>query len=295
VSIEIGVLYVVATPIGNLGDMSPRAVQVLSSVDYIAAEDTRRSKRLLQHFGIHKPLISLHEHNEQYRVPQLLANLLAGSSIALVSDAGTPLISDPGYQLVRSLREKGIKVIPIPGPSSLLAGLSVAGLPTDRFILEGFLPAKSSARLKRLESLKGYKYTLVFFEASHRIQASLSDMAVVLGEQRQAVVARELTKLFEEIQGGSLNELCQWLAADEKRRLGEFVVIVQGAPEQAEPVARDPLCRLLKVLLEELPIKQAVKVAANFTDLSKNNLYELALEISSKKRSLHVHSGKEKL
>jgi 16S rRNA (cytidine1402-2'-O)-methyltransferase len=278
VSIKAGVLYVVATPIGNLGDISPRALQVLREVDRIAAEDTRCSKRLLQHFGIQKPLISLHEHNERCRIPQLLAELQSGSSIALICDAGTPLISDPGFHLLRSLRERGMRAVPIPGPSSVMAALSVAGLPTDRFLFEGFLPVRSSARRERLEGLKKYGFTLVFFEASHRIQASLADMAAVLGKDRQAVVARELTKLFEEIRGGTLAELCSWIAEEETRRLGEFVVIVRGAAEQAEEVFDEEIRRLLNILLQELPLRRAVSVAAKITQLSKNSLYKMALQ-----------------
>lgn len=279
-SIEPGVLYVVATPIGNLEDLSPRALRVLSEVDYIAAEDTRCSRQMLRHFGIRKPLVSLHEHNERSRIPKLLEDLLAGRSIALVSDAGTPLISDPGYALLRSLRERGLRAVPIPGPSSLLAALSVAGLPTDRFCFEGFLPAKSAARRSRLESLRDDSHTLVFFEAGRRIRSSLEDMAAVFGPLRPAVVARELTKLFEEIHGASLRELCEWTSADERHCLGEFVVIVAGAPEKTEDEKdEDQTRRLLKVLLEELPIKQAVHLAAKLTRARKRTLYELALSI----------------
>lgn len=279
IAVEPGVLYVVATPIGNLGDISARALQVLRGVDRIAAEDTRHSRRLLEHFGIHKPLISLHEHNEHLRIPQLIADLSAGRSIALISDAGTPLISDPGFQLLRCLRDRGIKAVPIPGPSSLMAALSVAGLPTDRFVFEGFLPAKSNARHKHLENLKAYRHTLVFFESSHRIQASLADMAAVFGGERQAVIARELTKLFEQVQGGTLTELCEWIEADEKRRLGEFVVVVQGATQPAETTTNPEVQYLLRALLEELPLKRAVALAAKITGLKKNALYELALAL----------------
>lgn len=280
VSIESGVLYVVATPIGNLEDISARALRVLSSVDQIAAEDTRHSKRLLQHFGISKPLISLHDHNEHSRVPQLLANLQAGVSIALVSDAGTPLISDPGFQLLRGLRERGLKAVPIPGPSSLLAALSVAGLPTDRFLFEGFLPAKPAARRGRLETLRQNCHTLVFFESSHRIRATLADMAMVFGGERQAVIARELTKLFEETHGDALADLCTWIASDANHSKGEFVVMVHGAPEQTDGAWQGEARRLLTVLLEELPVKRAVSAAAKITGLNKNALYELALTIS---------------
>ncbi|MFO1430389.1 MAG: 16S rRNA (cytidine(1402)-2'-O)-methyltransferase [Candidatus Competibacteraceae bacterium] len=272
-----GILYVVATPIGNLGDISTRALQVLREVELIAAEDTRHSRQLLQHFGISTPLISLHEHNEQSRIPQLLSHLRQGKSLALISDAGTPLLSDPGFQLLRSLREQGLRAVPIPGPSSLLAALSVAGLPTDRFVFEGFLPAKAGTRRQRLAFLAKEERTLAFFESSHRIQASLRDMAEIFGTDRRAVIARELTKLFEEIHGATLAELCDWLAAAEHRCKGEFVILVQGAPPAAES-EMEPR-RLLTVLLEELPIKRAVAVAAKLTDIKKNRLYDLALEI----------------
>jgi len=280
-----GVLYVVATPIGNLGDISARALQVLREVDLIAAEDTRHSRQLLQHFGIQTPLISLHEHNEQSRIPQLLSQLRQGKALALISDAGTPLLSDPGYPLLRSLREHGLRAVPIPGPSSLLAALSVAGLPTDRFVFEGFLPAKAVARRRRLELLAPEERTLAFFEAGHRIQASLQAMMEVFGADRRAVLARELTKVFEEIHGATLAELCDWLAAAENRCKGEFVVLVQGAPPPA--ATPDPeLRRLLTVLLEELPIKQAVAAAVRLTGVKKNLLYDLALELQGQAQAL---------
>ena len=279
-----GVLYVVATPIGNLGDISARALQVLREVALIAAEDTRHSRQLLQHFGISTPLLSLHEHNEQSRIPQLLSHLSQGKSLALISDAGTPLLSDPGFQLLRSLREQGLRAVPIPGPSSLLAALSVAGLPTDRFVFEGFLPAKAGARRHRLEFLAPEERTLAFFESSHRIQASLRDMAEVFGADRRAVIARELTKVFEEIHGATLAELCDWLAAVEHRCRGEFVILVQGAPPAAAPELEPR--RLLAALLEALPIKRAVAVAARLTDIKKNRLYDLALEIQGRARDL---------
>jgi len=283
-----GVLYVVATPIGNLGDISARALQVLREVNLIAAEDTRHSRQLLQHFGIRTRLISLHEHNEQSRIPQLLSQLRQGKALALISDAGTPLLSDPGYQLLRSLREHGLRAVPIPGPSSLLAALSVAGLPTDRFVFDGFLPAKAVARRNRLEFLAPEERTLVFFEAGHRIQASLRDMAEVFGADRQAVLARELTKVFEEIQSATLAELCDWLAAAENRCKGEFVVLVHGAVSPAAAAPDAELRRLLTVLLEELPIKRAVAAAVRLTGVKKNLLYALALELQGQVRALPV-------
>ena len=281
VSIEPGVLYVVATPIGNLEDMSPRGVRILREVDRIAAEDTRHSRQLLAHFGIDTPMVSLHEHNERTRVQGLLAELRIGKSIALISDAGTPLISDPGYQLVKSVRAEGLRVTPIPGPSSLLAALSVAGLPTDRFVFEGFLPAKTGARQARLENLKQETRTLVFFEAGHRIQDSLAAMAAAFGGDREAVVARELTKVFEEVQSDALLRLCEWIAAGDNHRRGEFVVLVRGAPEPTEAAIGPEARRLLTVLLEELPIKKAAALAAKLSGLPKNALYALALELKN--------------
>ncbi|WP_297529519.1 16S rRNA (cytidine(1402)-2'-O)-methyltransferase [Thiohalobacter sp.] len=273
-----GQLFVVATPIGNLGDLSPRARETLAAVDLIAAEDTRHSRHLLAHFGIRRPLVALHEHNERERSGQLIERLRAGESVALISDAGTPLISDPGYRLVRAAREAGVPVVPIPGPSALIAALSVAGLPTDRFVFEGFLPAKAQARRSRLQVLAGEPRTLVFYESSHRIQAMLGDLAATFGAAREAVLARELTKQFEQIEGGRLDQLCAWLDADEHHRRGEFVVLVAGAPpEEAE--AGDAR-RMLEILLRELPVKRAAAVAAELTGRRRNELYRLALALS---------------
>lgn len=273
-----GQLFVVATPIGNLGDLSPRARETLAAVDLIAAEDTRHSRRLLEHFGIRRPLVALHEHNERERSEQLIERLRAGESVALISDAGTPLISDPGYRLVRAAREAGVPVVPIPGPSALIAALSVAGLPTDRFVFEGFLPAKAQARRSRLQALADEPRTLVFYESSHRIQAMLGDLAEIFGPAREAVLARELTKQFEQIEGGRLDYLCEWLDADEHRRRGEFVVLVAGAPAVEE--AAGEVRRVLEILLRELPVKRAAAVAAELTGRRRNEVYRLALELS---------------
>lgn len=275
--VEAGTLYVVATPIGNLGDMTPRAIQVLRAVDYIAAEDTRHSKPLLQFFGIATPLVSLHEYNERGRIPQLLADLQAGKSVALISDAGTPLISDPGFPLLHALRQYGLKAVPIPGPSGLLAALSVAGLPADRFVFEGFPPAKTGARRRCLQRLVKEERTLVFFEAGHRLQASLTDMAMIFGPDREAVIARELTKRYEEIHGDTLAGLSEWLTGDKDRLRGEFVVIVHGAVATAEASVNIEVERLLQILLTELPLKRAVALAVELTGLSKNRLYDVAL------------------
>lgn len=277
-TIEPGALYVVATPIGNLEDISARALRVLREADSIAAEDTRHTGQLLRHFGIETPLLSLHEHNERDRIEHIIARLREGRSLALVSDAGTPLISDPGFPLVRELRRQGLKIIPVPGPSSLLAALSVAGLPTDRFAFEGFLPARAAARRERLQSLAREERTLVFFEASHRIAEMLADLAAAFGGERPAVVARELTKRFEEIHAASLSQLQVWLAADPHRQKGEFVVVTQGAA--ATGTADTPENRrLLAALLVELPTSRAVAVAAKLTGLHKKPLYELALAL----------------
>ena len=282
-TVESGALYVVATPIGNREDISARALRILREVNAIAAEDTRHTGQLLAHFEINTPLFSLHEHNERTRLAQVAARLRKGQSLALVSDAGTPLISDPGFPLVRELRRQGLKVIPIPGPSSILAALSVAGLPTDRFVFEGFLPAKSAARRERLQTLVWEDRTLVFLESSHRIAETLSDMAEVLGAQRPAVIARELTKRFEEVQSAPLGALTDWLGADPHRSRGEFVVLVQGAPVVTNEVDTPETRRLLTALLEELPMGRAVAVAVKATGLKRKTLYELALMLGERR------------
>jgi len=277
--VEKGCLYIVATPIGNLGDMSPRAVEVLSEVDLIACEDTRHSARLMCHFGIQTPCLAYHEHNESQMCHQLVSRLQKGEAIALVSDAGTPLVSDPGYQLVCAAREAGCGVVPLPGPVALIAALSVSGLPSDRFIFEGFLPAKTVARRQRLEVLAGEVRTLIFYESTHRIEASLADMAEKFGAERRAVIARELTKRFETIQGDSLAGLQHWLASDVNQRRGEFVVMVQGATVVQVREVDVEAERILKVLLTELPVKKAAALAAKLTGLKKNVLYQHALTL----------------
>ena len=279
-TVESGALYVIATPIGNLEDISARALRILREVNGIAAEDTRHTGRLLAHFGIETPMFSLHEHNERARLEQVVARLREGQALALVSDAGTPLISDPGFPLVRELRRLRLKVIPVPGPSSIVAALSVAGLPTDRFAFEGFLPSRSAARRERLQVLAREERTLVFLEASHRIAETLADLAAVFGGERPAAVARELTKRFEEIHTVSLSELEIWLDADSDRRKGEFVVIVQGASVASEADTPENR-RLLAALLTELPASRAAAVAARLTGLRKRALYDLALALGS--------------
>lgn len=278
-SIEKHTLYVVATPIGNLGDMTPRAVETLQAVDCIAAEDTRRSGLLLRHFGIGTPMVALHEHNERRVCADLLSRLQAGQSVALISDAGTPLVSDPGYHLVREVQAAGMRVVPVPGPSALLAALCASGLPTDRLVFEGFLPAKSGARRRRLETLAAESRTLAFFEAPHRITDTLEDMAAVFGTEREAVFARELTKSFETIRRDTLGALRDWVAGDPDQRKGEIVVLVRGAVrEEREGGLSEETARVVTVLAAELPVKQAAALAAKITGEKKNLLYEYAVQ-----------------
>ncbi len=280
VSIEPGLLYVVATPLGNLADITYRAVTVLAQVNLIAAEDTRHSRALLNTYAITTPMHSLHEHNERMRVEGLIERLQRGESVALISDAGTPLISDPGQRLVAAAREAGVRVSPIPGPSAPIAALSAAGLSTDRFVFEGFLPAKATARARRLKALAHEPRTLILFEASHRIAASLNDMSRYLGPARRAVVARELTKVFETLHGDSLQALSAWIEADVNRRRGEFVVLIEGAPSHARETSTEAR-RVLSALLTELPVNIAVRLAAEITGENKNKLYRLALDIGT--------------
>jgi len=274
------VLYVVATPIGNLADISERALKVLRSVDLIAAEDTRHTRQLLMHFTINKPLFSVHDHNEQQRVEKVISELKSGLNIALVSDAGTPLISDPGFHVVQAVRQAGFQVIPIPGPCALVTALSAAGMPTDRFCFEGFLPAKSSGRKKQLHQVEEETRTLVFYESPHRIVDSLTDMAEVLGGDRLITVAREITKTFETFYTGTLAETLVWIQADSNQQRGEFVLVVAGAPaKEDEEAAAVSAEKVLKVLLEELPVKQAAALCAKITGQKKNALYQQALEL----------------
>lgn len=271
-----GTLYIVATPIGNLQDMSLRAVETLKKVDVIAVEDTRHSAPLLQHFAVTTPTLALHDHNERDRAAMLLKRLQKGESIALISDAGTPLISDPGYHLVREAKQAGISVVPIPGACAAIAALSAAGLPTDRFVFEGFLPVKTAARTARLKELCSETRTLIFYEAPHRVMDVLQDMQSVFGDARQVVVARELTKMFETIRSGTLAEIVAWANADKNQQRGEIVILVEGAEKTATTDA--DVQRVLTILLEALPLKQAVELAAKITNQRKNELYEHALQ-----------------
>jgi 16S rRNA (cytidine1402-2'-O)-methyltransferase len=281
VSIKKGVLYVVATPIGNLGDMSARAVETLSAVDVIAAEDTRHSLPLLRHFGITTPCKAYHEHNERERSPQLIQRLLGGESIALISDAGTPLISDPGYHLVIQARQAECRVVPIPGPNAVISALSVAGLPTDRFFFAGFLPARASQRRRCLERLRDETATLVFYESTHRVLESLRDMVEIFGDDRQGVIAREMTKLHETIQNATLVRLYQWMSGQKEQQKGEIVVIIHGAVATVSEENHVEYQRILGILLEEMPLKQAVAVATRITGAKRNLLYELAVKIKT--------------
>lgn len=274
-------LYVVATPIGNLGDISDRALETLKSVDLIAAEDTRHSGRLLKHFGIDTPLRAYHDHNEKQQADWLLQQLKQGKKVALISDAGTPLISDPGYQLVRVVRDQGIAVTPVPGPSALVTALCVSGLPADRFVFEGFLPAKSKGRRERLAQLARETRTLVFYESPHRILASLEDMLREFGGDRSVVLARELTKAYETVHGDTLENLLEWVAADTHQQLGEMVIIVRGADPQEDEADNSESDRVLTLLLEELPLKQAAALAAKITGRHKNELYARALSLKN--------------
>lgn len=275
----IGTLYVVATPIGNLDDMSARALKVLSNVALIAAEDTRHSIRLLQHFGIETPLAACHEHNERDEGSRFVSRLLAGDSVALISDAGTPLISDPGYHLVRQARAAGVAVVPVPGACALIAALSAAGLPSDRFIFEGFLPAKTAGRKARLQQVREEPRTLIFYEAPHRILECLQDMQEVFGPERPALLARELTKTFETLKGLPLAQLCAFVEGDTNQQRGECVVLVAGwtAPEGDDAISAEVL-RVLDLLLAEMPLKRAAALAAEITGVRKNLLYQVALE-----------------
>ena len=272
-------LYVVATPIGNLGDMSARALETLKMVDIIAAEDTRHSGRLLQHFGISTALQAYHEHNENSQLPWLLDQLKQGKRIALISDAGTPLISDPGYQLVKAVREQGITVIPIPGPSALITALCASGLPSDRFVFEGFLPAKSKARQNRLLQLKSEYRTVILYESPHRILASVTDMIEQLGGERTVVLARELTKTYETIYESSLDKLLLWLRADMNQQKGEMVILIKAADNQITDQDEVEIERILRLLLDELPLKQAALLTAKITGRHKNDIYSRALAL----------------
>ncbi len=276
-----GTLYVVATPIGNLEDLSVRAIRVLKDVQVIACEDTRHTRVLLQRHGISTPLISYHEHNEAERAPELLRKLLTGASIALVSDAGTPVLSDPGYTLVRQAVAAAVPVVPVPGPSAITAALSVAGLPTDRFVFLGFLPRRAGERRRALEEVATLPWTLVMFEAPHRIAAMLRDLHEALGD-RQVAVVRELTKKFEEVIRGTAAEVGEHLQRIPPR--GELTVIVAGAPAAAARAPGDAAADLRTLLSSGTPAKEAVRQVARSHGLPKRTVYEIALRLQGKRR-----------
>ena len=280
-----GRLYVVATPIGNLGDFSARAREILQAVSLIAAEDTRHTGVLLKHFGIETPQVSLHDHNEHQRTGEMLERLRRGAAIALVSDAGTPAVSDPGFELVRAAAAAGIEVIAIPGPCAAIAALSIGGLPTDRFCFEGFLPARGAARRKRLQALAAEERTMVMYEAPHRVRETLEDCIAVFGAERYATAAREITKLHEMTYRGPLRELSARAGTDPDFGRGEIVLIIAGAPQASDEGDRGAdghggsLDRVLKVLLGELPLKQAASLAAQITEVRDNEAYKRALQL----------------
>ncbi len=276
IMVDVSTLYIVPTPIGNLGDITQRALDVLNNVDLIAAEDKRHSSKLLSHFGINTPMFALHDHNEQQKADFLIQKLVQGCSIALISDAGTPLISDPGYHLVNRCRQAQIKVVPLPGPCAVIAALSASGLASDRFSFEGFLPPKSKGRQDKFNEINQDPRTLIFYESPHRIIDSLNDMLAILGKKRQVVLARELTKTYETIYGAPLEELIAWLKEDPNRTRGEIVVLVAGFKAEKEVLKPEAL-RALAVLANELPLKKAAALVAELYPVKKNALYKWGL------------------
>jgi 16S rRNA (cytidine1402-2'-O)-methyltransferase len=279
--VNSGTLYIVATPIGNLGDISQRAIDILSQVDVIACEDTRHTQRLLTAHTIKNKTLSLHDHNERQRQDQIALMLQDGKSIALVSDAGTPLISDPGFHLVRHCRQLGLSVSPVPGPCAAIAALSCAGLPTDRFTFEGFLPSKSGARQVKLNALSEEPRTMVFYDAPRRAIDTISDIVKTLGGQRYVVIARELTKTFETIYSDSAENLLTWLSQDSNQLKGEMVLIIEGHKSLTDDIPSQVVATL-KLLVDELPPKKACAIAAQIYGVKKNTLYELALSLKHK-------------
>jgi len=275
-----GRLAVISTPIGNLGDLSPRARDELAAAELVAAEDTRRTGQLLTTLGLSRPLVSLHEHNESERIDELLEKLRGGTRIALVSDAGTPLLSDPGFELVRRVAQEGVPIVAVPGPSAITAALSIAGLPTERFSFEGFLPARLAERRARLAELAAETRTLVFFEAPHRIAECLEDMGTAFGAERPAAVARELTKVFETVYRGTLATLAITSRSDANFSRGEITVVVAGAPRVQVETSGAQLDATLRVLLSELAPSKAAALAARLTGARRNDAYARALELA---------------
>lgn len=278
---QSGSLYVVATPIGNLADISQRAIDTLTQVSCIAAEDTRHSGKLLQHLGISNRLLALHDHNEKQRAASIIEKCLAGEDVALISDAGTPLISDPGYSLVRLCREAGVPVVPVPGPCALITALCAAGLPTDKFQFIGFLAPKSSQRQTQLAAVPDNAGTIISYDTARRILDTLQDVVAVFGAERQLVLAKELTKTFEHFACGTAAEITQWLTEDPQRCQGEMVLMIAPAPPKADAEISEEVQRTLKILLAELPLKQAAALTAQIHNEKKNALYQLALSWQS--------------
>jgi len=278
-SIENKCLYIVATPIGNLADITYRAIEILSKVDLIAAEDTRHSRKLLTHYGITTKCTALHDHNEQKAHSDLLDRIKQGQTVALISDAGTPLISDPGYILVQQAKAAGIRVIPIPGPSALISALSVSGIPSDKFSFYGFLPAKQVARIEALESVREFESTSIFYESPHRLVACLDNMLQVFGPDRQVCLARELTKTFETIRLDELQHLCDWVKADANQQKGEIVLLVKGLKVEKNQEISIADIAVLELLMTELSVKKAASLTAKITGSAKNALYTEALNI----------------
>ena len=274
---EPGTLYIVATPIGNLEDLSPRAQRILSTVDLILAEDTRHSRKLLIAFNIKTEMLACHENNEERLTPQVISRLSAGANVALVADAGTPLISDPGFKLVRQAHAENIPVSPVPGPAALIAALSAAGIAPAKFLFEGFAPSRAEARFKHLQKLSAADHTMIFYEAPHRIKTFLADAASIFGEDRQASVARELTKKFETIRCGTLGGLIEWMNNDPDQGRGEFVIIIAGAADKKTDMPE--LAAMLKVLLKSLTLKQSVQIATELSGGSRNEIYDLAVTL----------------
>jgi 16S rRNA (cytidine1402-2'-O)-methyltransferase len=275
----IGELYLVATPIGDMTDIAPRALDILNIVDIVAVEDKRRSSRLFSHFGIKTPMISYHDHSEEKQVKKIIDELLCGKSVALISDAGTPLISDPGFKLVNAAKDKSIKVSPIPGPCALIAAISASGLPSNRFIFEGFLPAKSIARITKIQNISADSRTIIFYEAPHRILETLIDMIKVIGPSRKIVLARELTKTYETFISGTLKGVLEIIEKDLNQQKGEIVIVLAGADSSEKKIETQDSKRILSVLLQELPLKQAVSLGSKITGIQKNIFYKLALDL----------------
>lgn len=275
--VDVSTLYIVPTPIGNLGDITQRALEILQQVDIIAAEDTRHTGKLLSHFGITTRTFALHDHNEQQKADFLIEKLVSGQNIALVSDAGTPLISDPGYHLVTRCRQAGVKVVPLPGPCAVITALSASGLPSDRFSFEGFLPPKSKGRRDKFSDIAEDSRTLIFYESPHRILDTLDDMLAVLGAERQVVLARELTKTYETIHGAPLGELIEWLNEDSNRIRGEMVLLIAGHRAEKDDLPLEAT-KAVTLLAKELPLKKASAIAAELYNVKKNALYKWGLE-----------------